>query len=565
MSRLMPVPLDVAFVSPSRLKLSECIARLRDHADLSPTRKRDLVSALLRLSSALDRAPDAVPADPLWLQPRLANVHPAASDLTQKSWTNVLSGAKAAFAVLGIVPRAERLSDLSPLWGGVWRQVLESGNLRVSRSLGRFVRCMDNLGIAPEAVDFCAAQAYRTALLAAELHASPEESMYSAIRGWNRAVRELPWWPGKAVTLPSRRKTYILPAADFPEAFRADVARFRKRMEAPDLLDPEALPEPLRPATVAHRIAQTWRLASAVVHGGVPIGSLVSFDVLLEPTNIRRGLEWLLARSNGQPTASLSDTGTLVRILASHLATTLSDEDRAKTIVLSKRVTVQPRSGMTERNRKRLSPFQDTAKFARLLSLTEVSAAAGRTNWTNAQVRRHELLLAIRILLFCPIRRKNLAGIHLERNLLRLSNGRVFLRFDAEEVKNRKHLEFQLDAELVRMIDRHLFLRASFLPAGHCDWLFADRTGTGPRAANGLGTQIQKLLARELGVTVNPHLFRHLAAMRWLKAEPGNYEVARLFLGHSTLSSTISAYADFDQSGAIDLLGQVVRQGPAGK
>lgn len=560
MSRQMPISLDAAFIPRSRMTLAECIARLREHPDLTPARRRDLISALKRLSAALGRTPDTVPADPAWLQPRIAKVHPAAIGQSQKSWTNVLSDAKAAFAALDIVPKAVRLSDLSPLWAGVWRQVLDSGNLRVSRSLGRFVRCMDSLGIAPEAVNVAAAQAYKQALEAAELHAAPEESMYSAIRGWNRAGRELPWWPGTQVILPPRHKTFVLPPGAFPASFRADVARFRKRMEAPDLLDPDALAAPLRPATVSHRIAQTWRLASAVAHGGVPVASIVSFNNLLEPQNIRRGLEWLLARHGGRVTASLSDVGTLIRILTTYLTTTLSDADRTDTIALSRRIIVQPRPGMTEQNRTRLRPFQDNGMFARLLHLTDVPDTRSPVNWTFTQVRRHELLLAIRILLFCPIRRKNLAGIHLERNLLRLTDGRVFLRFAPEEVKNRKLLEFQLDPSLVKMIDNHLRHRAPHLPAGPCDWLFAGGTGAGPRSANNLGTQIQKLITRELGVTVNLHLFRHLAAMRWLQAEPGNYEVARLFLGHSTLSSTISAYADFDQSAAIDLLGQVVRQ-----
>lgn len=555
----VPVPLDTSFVARNRPTLGACIDLLREHPNLSCTRRRDLVSALLRVSSILNRSPETIPADPAWLQPRLSKIEPAAIRVSRKSWTNMLSNCKAAFSALGIVPRAHRLADLSPLWAPLWQRVLQSGNIRVSRSLGRFVRCMDNLSIPPAQVDLDSALTYRRALEDAELHDSPEESMYQAIRGWNRAVRELPWWPGQEVSLPSRQNVYVIDPAAFPEGFRDSVASFRKRIEAPDLLDPDAPAAPLRPATVRHRISQTWRFASAVVHGGVSIETLTSFNALLAPANVRRGLEWLLARQAGQSSPGLSDLGTLIRILATH-ESDLAPGDRDATIALSKRIVVRPTTGMTERNRARLRPFQDSDLVHRLLALCESVPRPADASWTFRAVREHEVRLAIRLLLFCPIRRKNLAGIHLERNLLRLDDGRVFLRFGPEEVKNRKQLEFQLAPELLKMIDLHLRKRAAFLPTGQSDWLFANSSGTAPRAAGCFATQISKLLARELGTPVNPHLFRHIAAMLWLQQEPGNYEVVRLFLGHSTLSSTISAYADFDQSGAVALLERAVRK-----
>jgi integrase len=559
MTLQLPLPLDVAFVPRSRISLASCINQLRGHTDLPAPRKRDLVSALLRLSAILDRAPEALPADPVWLQPRLSKIQPAAIGLKQKSWTNILSNAKAAFKVLGIVPRSHRLADLSPLWAPLWQRVLQSGNIRVSRSLGRFVRCMDNLAISPDRVDLEAALLYKRALEEAELHDTPVESMYQAIRGWNRAVRDLPWWPGKVIEPPTRRKTYVIDPASFPEAFRQDVARFRKRMEAPDLLDPDAPAAPLRPATVKHRVSQTWRLASAIVHGGTSIETITSFSALLVPSRVRQGLEWLLARQNGRSSPGLSDIGTLIRILVTHVGE-LDQRDREATLTLSRRVTVPAKVGMTERNRARLRPFENSDLLGRLFALSVAFPLSDETVWPHKTAKRHEVLLAIRLLLFCPIRLKNLAAIHLERNLVRFGDGRVFLRFTPDEVKNRRFLEFQLDSDIVRMIDLHIRMRSRLLPAVQCEWLFADGKGAGPRSQSCLASQIKKLLLRELGTPFNPHLFRHLAAMLWLKQEPGNYEVVRLFLGHSTVSSTISAYADFDQSGAVALLGKAVRQ-----
>lgn len=52
------------------------------------------------------------------------------------------------------------------------------------------------------------------------------------------------------------------------------------------------------------------------------------------------------------------------------------------------------------------------------------------------------------------------------------------------------------------------------------------------------------------GFEVNAHLFRHLAVMNWLDANPGGYEVARRLLGHSEVSRTISLYSGLEVKSA---------------
>lgn len=56
-----------------------------------------------------------IPADPAWLQPRLARFAPAAIGLSAKSWSNVLSDARAALEFFGLAERRiRRKSDLTP-------------------------------------------------------------------------------------------------------------------------------------------------------------------------------------------------------------------------------------------------------------------------------------------------------------------------------------------------------------------------------------------------------------------------------------------------------------------
>ena len=171
--------------------------------------------------------------------------------------------------------------------------------------------------------------------------------------------------------------------------------------------------------------------------------------------------------------------------------------------------------------------------------------------------------MAIAILLSCPIRVGNLAGLHLERNLHRPGDGRTFLLFEADEVKNRQPIEFELPPRITALIDAHLATWQPLLCAGPAPWLFPRRDGRAPMNRSQMADGIARRIRKEVGVEFNVHLFRHLAAMIWLDAHPGSYEVVRRLLGHAELSRTLDAYAGFEAGTATRLFGAVVEAGRA--
>ena len=77
----------------------------------------------------------------------------------------------------------------------------------------------------------------------------------------------------------------------------------------------------------------------------------------------------------------------------------------------------------------------------------------------------------------CPIRIKNLAGIHLERHIQRPGDGRAYLVLIEEDLKTDRPLEFELPKELIRMIDLHLATRAPLMCPVGTAWLFPRRDG----------------------------------------------------------------------------------------
>ena len=167
---------------------------------------------------------------------------------------------------------------------------------------------------------------------------------------------------------------------------------------------------------------------------------------------------------------------------------------------------------------------------------------------------------AIAILLDCPMRAKNLAALDIDRNLIVTKAGKrrqYALHIPADEVKNRAPLDADLGlvtSALIRQyIDKHR-QHALDVPSSA---LFPRRNGE-PRAPSHLGEDLKKLVRKEIGLDINPHLYRHFAAKTILEARPGDYETARRVLGHAKMDTTTGFYAGFNTRAAYKLYGSIL-------
>src|SRR5690606_25424853 len=199
---------------------------------------------------------------------------------------------------------------------------------------------------------------------------------------------------------------------------------------------------------------------------------------------------------------------------------------------LARRTAMPPQRGMTRKNRDRLRVLRDDATLRRLLTLPDKLFRKGGDLEDKLTALKQEDALAIGLLLVCPLRISNIAAIDINRHFQRPGDGRLFLVFDEQEVKNNQPIEFEVPVDLRRMIDMHLARRSPLLCHSGTPWLFPRRDGAGPVDKSGLSTRIKKRIFDEIGIVMNAHLFRHLAAMVWLDAYPGGYEAARRLLAH---------------------------------
>ncbi|MEM7213191.1 MAG: hypothetical protein AAF479_15105, partial [Pseudomonadota bacterium] len=121
MARLTDMELAKAFVPKTARSFADVASILEAREDLRPERRRDMISGLQRVADAIGWPVAECPADPVWLQPKLIKVKPAALGISKKTWTNTVSNAKSALAAIGILAR-DRGSprELLPPWRSLW-------------------------------------------------------------------------------------------------------------------------------------------------------------------------------------------------------------------------------------------------------------------------------------------------------------------------------------------------------------------------------------------------------------------------------------------------------------
>ncbi|WP_178346839.1 hypothetical protein [Marivita hallyeonensis] len=278
--------------------------------------------------------------------------------------------------------------------------------------------------------------------------------------------------------------------------------------------------------------------------------SIDSVARLCEPQLAERGLRHMLKGQGDRTTRYIADTAGLLRRIGRVLGA--EDDASEKLADMAHRLKAPTQKGMTRKNRDRLRVFKEAHTLRSLLLLPDrLFAQSQRVTQAHSRGLMREEAISIAILLYCPIRAKNLSGLHLEQHIARPGDGRAYLVFDEDDTKTYQPIEFELPASVVRMIDRHLATRAPAMCPGNSPWLFPRRDGSGPVEPGQLSGRLRRRILRDVGIEMNAHLFRHLAVMLWLDANPGAYEAARRLLGHRDVSQTINLYSGLETRSAM--------------
>jgi integrase len=544
------------FVNPELPTFADLIERLAADGHLPLGRRRNLMWGLRAVARAAGKQPDAVPAHPAFLRNLMKRAAPKSIGLGPSAWNNARSfcGKALEWAGLATMP-AHCYAPLSPAWATLREKLPNRGlNIRLSR----FCRFCSVQSIAPTKVNDEVLSAFYDALLTESIVLDPFDTYARTIKAWNKVIELVSAWPKQRLMLPSRQRTFSLSWTAFPSSLKDDVALYLRRAAGVDLLDDHFI-RPQRPATLRARRYQLQFFATAIVQSGISPGSLVDLRAMLVPEITARGLQYLLDRNYGTPTVSISHLANFLPSLARRLD--MADEPVAKLRKIAKKLAINQR-GMTARNRAALRAFDDDAAVVALLMfpqrvLNEVSAD-GRQTYKNAKLI--QTALGVEILLNAPVRIHNLASINLTRHLVEVvgSDGyAIHLQFPSSEVKNYKDLEFPLGT-IRPILNLYLTSWRPLLCHGPSDFLFPGKSQNRPKRKEILSAQIRTAVFKYTGLDMPPHRFRHAAAKIYLDRHPGQYEVVRLFLGHTTSKTTTDFYAGAETATAARLYAQTI-------
>ena len=380
---------------------------------LDAIQRRDMLSALSRIETHMDKALADNPATASALREVFAALNPVRMGISEKSFRNIRSAATAAVRRYGGAPRP--ITVRIPLTEE-WRALLNKVEVRHVRfALNRLAAYCSHMRIPPEEVNQTTLAALYEALDAEEIVKNPRKLVKHIAMTWNRCRREINGWPPVRLESLFKKIPYSFPLEAFPQSFQDEVAAWRKRVEDPDVLDLDAPARPLRPETVMAHIMGIRRFASALVHrGDLKIGDIVSLRTLMEPERFKSALRFFMERLGGKPTASLHNLANTMRHIARHWCK-LEDGILKELPTLCARLEPERRDHLSPKKRGRLQQFDHPENVKRFLFFPEdqVAKAKAEKNPKKAS-KRVERALMVALLINCGLRQRTLRMLELD-------------------------------------------------------------------------------------------------------------------------------------------------------
>ncbi len=196
----------------------------------------------------------------------------------------------------------------------------------------------------------------------------------------------------------------------------------------------------------------------------------------------------------------------------------------------------------------------------RLLALGLELITRGKTRKYLTDLARARLVrdgLMIALLALCPIRLRNLTELCVGRQLRRIGET-WWIILEADETKSERPDERPVPEILSASIDRWLeHWRTVFLKPGDAFW---PSTKGGPLAYTYVGHIITETTRRELGVAVNPHLFRDCAVYTVAINAGDRMGIASGLLQHIDPRTTEKYYNKGASLGAVRRYQQILDQ-----
>jgi len=518
--------------SPSRAPLrtlAELLEGVAAQPSLKPRYRQDIASAIRTAARILGRPLASMPADLRLLLRRLREVVPETAGISRKRGKNVRWLLRVAFRMTPTMRLGRQLQPLSPNWQALYDRLPNRGRRTL---LSGSLRYFSERGIEPEMVSNEHADAFLKTLREGSLLRDPEMAWRDIAWAWNRCRDEVQGWPCLTLSFVSRRISYSLPWTAFPSGLKAEIDNYLDRLSGIELAD-DVPSRPVREATRRLRERQFRVFSSALVLRGRDPAGLRGLADLTALDAYKEGLRFFLERRTGSSSRTIEDFAVALRTVAKYwvkadAATITSMNAIVRSLTIN-------RWGMTAKNRERLRRLEDPRIRHALVGLPPKlmrMAESGKLHPKRAALTA-QIAVALEILLMAPMRMHNLRHLNLDQHLVRpaRSDGALHIIIPGQEVKNRMELDFPLPGESAALIRRYLEQFRPLLASSENRALFPG-AGPGPKTDYALARQIIKTVFRDIGIRVNPHLFRHIAVKLHLDRHPGEHAVVTHALGN---------------------------------
>jgi hypothetical protein len=535
-------------IVPSMAEVLTAVSANRIDAVVRRERAKEALRLLAKWTGkSLDDLPASLPR----LAELIDRLNPISLGVRPKQLSQLKLDCRDAIAFSGLVkgatPTGRQATVHSPAWSIVEGRLDEP---RLLNGLIRFVRWCARAGIRPQDVDDRVVDRF----VADVQRTSERKNQYQLKRTtaviWNEIGERYSHLKLQLLTEPpSRLRKTRIPLDQFPSEFITDWNAFATWAGGQD-----AFVDDVRPVRLASVSLTTIRnrihlAADALVRSGTPITSVTSLAVLTEVEAFRS----ILRQRHEDVAAEANLDNTL---MAANLIQIARDWVKVGDTVLAKlkelkKKQPKPEMAMTAKNKRLVRQFDDPELVQRFLSVperiwTEVEEKATSSRplskWDLASA---QAAIGLAILMSMPIRRKNLTELVFDEHILIRQSMQSTLFVSQADSKTFNNIEFDIPPQIERWLLDYRYCLAPSVIGCVPKYLFCDVNGD----LKGFATVqylVKRYLKLYLGIHMNPHAYRHLAAKFLLDDSPGAYREVQELLGHKKLETTALFYAGLD-------------------
>lgn len=514
-------------------------------------RRGRAIAALRLLAKWTGKSLDDLPASLPRLAELIDQVNPISIGVRPKQLSQLKLDCRDAIAFSGLVSGAvavgRQAKVSSPAWSIVEGRLDEP---RLLTGLIRFVRWCVRAGVRPRDVDDQVLDRF----VADVQRTSERKNQYQLKRTtalvWNEIGGRHSHLKLQLLTEPpSRLRKTRIPLDQFPAEFIADWNAFAAWAGGQDVFVDDVRPVRLASISLVTIRSRMHLAADTLVRSGTPIESVTSLAVLTEVEAFRSILRQRHEDVAGE--ANIDNS-----LLAANLIQIARDWVKVGDTVLAKlkelkKKQPKPELAMTAKNKRLVRQFDDPELVQRFLSVperiwnqVEEKATSSRplSKWDLASA---QAAIGLAILMSMPIRRKNLTALVFDENILIRQSMQSTLFVPQADTKSFNDIEFDIPPQLERWLLEYRHCVAPAVIGFAPKYLFCDAKG-GLKGFAAVQYLVQRYLTLYLGIHMNPHAYRHLAAKFLLDDSPGAYREVQELLGHKKLETTAIFYAGLD-------------------